>query len=273
MGAPPIELDATDLAGNPGKHCTYCHALDFLPARCDGCSGTFCASCSPPFAHECPTAQQKQQPNDRIIPECPLCKAVLPILPGQDPNRIVELHIRGGCQPPSTVAAFSHRCSHPKCKVMTPVAITCRSCHANFCIKHRAPLKHKCGQQKQQNHQPQPQHQQISKENLTSADPARRSCAGSQAGAAPGTAAPAPAPESTVAAVAAAFDPIAQLVAMMGGAGRCDHAAAAAALRLCRGDVQAAAMQLIDDRAARERAAASATGRAEAIRLVRAPAA
>jgi predicted nucleic acid binding AN1-type Zn finger protein len=278
----PIELDATDLAGNPGKHCACCHALDFLPVRCGGCSGSFCASCSPPSAHECPTAKQKQQPHDRIIPECPLCKAVLPILSGQDPNRVVELHIRGGCKPPSTVAAFSHRCSHPKCKVMTPVAITCRSCNSNFCIKHRAPLKHACGEQKQQHQQQRrPLLQQAgAKAAFVSAGPEGRSRAGSQAAAAavarmqaraaPAAAGPATAPRP--AAASATFDPIAQLVAMMGGAGSCDRAAAAAALRLCGGDVQAAAMQLIDDRAARERAGAAAAEGMGAARLLRAPA-
>jgi hypothetical protein len=234
-------LDDVDLAGNRGKHCESCHMLDFLPVLCGGCRGTFCASCGPVAEHSCPAAQKQL---GRVIPECPLCSEPVSVKAGQDANRAVELHIRGGCAPPRTT---HHSCSYKSCQKREAVAINCRSCSHNFCIKHRAPLSHKCGQ----------------------ARPKQKAAKRPPATSTPATAAPAavsaPAAKPPPTQVAeGGFSAVEQLVAMMGPC--CDRAAAAAALRMCGGDVQAAALQLLDGEAARQTRAGREHGQGRAVR-------
>lgn len=191
------ERPDTDIQGHAGKHCTQCRMLDFLPIKCSGCGLAFCASCSRQSEHHCTGAAA---PPPRVIPVCPLCDAPVSCKPGQDPNSAVELHIRQGCKP----VARPTLCSHPRCKRKVQVPILCRDCGLNFCVKHRMPNVHKCGQV---------QH----KTTDTRAGPGPTSAVRYQA-------------------------QLEQLVSM-----GYSHAAASAALRVSKGDVQLAATTLLDD--------------------------
>ena len=300
-GSPSVELSDTDSAGNRGKHCAHCNQLDFLPMRCANCTLSFCVDCSSPTDHGC--SGEPMMTLDRFIPECPLCLAVVPVLPGQDANRVVELHIRAGCPSPSGLAPSNHCCSHPKCKKREPVAIVCRGCGHNFCIKHRDPLKHRCGAVAAAASLRPTVAKAASRSrsfatgaaivvgglvNLESANgklgtvqsfdaklgryvvqleggkalklkPENIMASGVAVSVAAAAASPAPAPSTLPGSSAGGYSPVEQLVAMMGGG--FDRAAAAAALRMCNGDVQAAALQLLDDQAARDARGARDRGR------------
>jgi hypothetical protein len=52
-----------------GHHCAKCKRLDFLPSRCDCCLDTFCAECSGYDAHDCP-GQYKKNRTVPVCPLC-----------------------------------------------------------------------------------------------------------------------------------------------------------------------------------------------------------
>lgn len=124
-----------------GHHCSKCRRLDFLPSRCDCCFATFCGTCASYDAHDC-TGKHKK---NRTVPVCPLCQEVVPCQPGEDPNKKMEAHIAAGCAKPVQTAVFTHRCSYGKCKKKEMVQCICKGCGLNHCIKHRQPDTHRCG--------------------------------------------------------------------------------------------------------------------------------
>jgi len=127
-----------------GHHCSKCRRLDFLPSRCDCCFNTFCAECSGYDAHDCPGQYKK----NRTVPVCPLCQEAVPCKPGEDANAKMERHIASGCAKPVKQAVFTHRCNYGKCKKKELVQCICKGCGLNHCIKHRQPDAHRCGQAK-----------------------------------------------------------------------------------------------------------------------------
>jgi len=124
-----------------GHHCSKCRRLDFLPSRCDCCFATFCGECASYDAHDCPGKYKK----NRTVPVCPLCQEAVPCRPGEDPNQKMEEHIASGCTKPMKAAVFTHRCNYGKCKKKELVQCICKGCGLNHCIKHRQPDAHRCG--------------------------------------------------------------------------------------------------------------------------------
>lgn len=113
-----------------------------MAMRCDCCYDTFCGECASYDAHECPGVYKK----NRTVPVCPLCLEAVPVKPGEDANTTMEQHIAGGCAKPSKEALFTHACSYGKCKKKELVQCICKACGMNHCIKHRHPDAHRCGQ-------------------------------------------------------------------------------------------------------------------------------
>lgn len=79
-----------------GAHCSEpsCQRLDFLPLKCDACSGIFCADHVAYAQHHCGSAYQK----DIQVPVCPLCNVPVPVARGEPPDRAVGEHIDRDCR-------------------------------------------------------------------------------------------------------------------------------------------------------------------------------
>ncbi|XP_004467800.1 AN1-type zinc finger protein 2B isoform X2 [Dasypus novemcinctus] len=128
-----------------GAHCSEpsCQRLDFLPLKCDACSGIFCADHVAYAQHHCGSAYQK----DVQVPVCPLCNAPVPVARGEPPDRAVGEHIDRDCRSDPAQQKrkiFTNKCERSGCRQREMMKLTCERCGRNFCIKHRHPLDHDC---------------------------------------------------------------------------------------------------------------------------------
>uniref|UniRef100_A0A3Q2LGQ7 Zinc finger AN1-type containing 2B n=1 Tax=Equus caballus TaxID=9796 RepID=A0A3Q2LGQ7_HORSE len=128
-----------------GAHCSEpsCQRLDFLPLKCDACSGIFCADHVAYAQHHCGSAYQK----DIQVPVCPLCNVPVPVARGEPPDRAVGEHIDRDCRSDPAQQKrkiFTNKCERPGCRQREMMKLTCERCGRNFCIKHRHPLDHDC---------------------------------------------------------------------------------------------------------------------------------
>ncbi|XP_004617192.1 AN1-type zinc finger protein 2B isoform X1 [Sorex araneus] len=128
-----------------GAHCSEpsCQRLDFLPLKCDACSGIFCADHVAYAQHHCGSAYQK----DVQVPVCPLCNVPVPVARGEPPDRAVGEHIDRDCRSDPAQQKrkiFTNKCERAGCRQREMMKLTCDRCGRNFCIKHRHPLDHDC---------------------------------------------------------------------------------------------------------------------------------
>ncbi|XP_042535214.1 AN1-type zinc finger protein 2B isoform X1 [Dipodomys spectabilis] len=128
-----------------GAHCSEpsCQRLDFLPLKCDACSGIFCADHVAYAQHHCGSAYQK----DIQVPVCPLCNVPVPVARGEPPDRAVGEHIDRDCRSDPAQQKrkiFTNKCERSGCRQREMMRLTCDRCGRNFCIKHRHPLDHDC---------------------------------------------------------------------------------------------------------------------------------
>nr|XP_020760481.1 AN1-type zinc finger protein 2B isoform X2 [Odocoileus virginianus texanus] len=128
-----------------GAHCSEpsCKRLDFLPLKCDACSGIFCADHVAYAQHHCGSAYQK----DIQVPVCPLCNVPVPVARGESPDRAVGEHIDRDCRSDPAQQKrkiFTNKCERAGCRQREMMKLTCDRCGRNFCIKHRHPLDHDC---------------------------------------------------------------------------------------------------------------------------------
>ncbi|KAH0513458.1 AN1-type zinc finger protein 2B [Microtus ochrogaster] len=128
-----------------GAHCSEpsCQRLDFLPLKCDACSGIFCADHVAYAQHHCGSAYQK----DIQVPVCPLCNVPVPVARGEPPDRAVGEHIDRDCRSDPAQQKrkiFTNKCERSGCRQREMMKLTCDQCGRNFCIKHRHPLDHDC---------------------------------------------------------------------------------------------------------------------------------
>ncbi|KAF5922562.1 hypothetical protein HPG69_017935 [Diceros bicornis minor] len=131
-----------------GAHCSEpsCQRLDFLPLKCDACSGIFCADHVAYAQHHCGSAYQK----DIQVPVCPLCNVPVPVARGEPPDRAVGEHIDRDCRSDPAQQKrkiFTNKCERPGCRRREMMKLTCERCGRNFCIKHRHPLDHDCSEE------------------------------------------------------------------------------------------------------------------------------
>jgi len=142
-----------------GDHCAVstCKQFDFLPFKCDSCGKTYCLDHRGQSAHNCDSSNRPELKN--IIPQCPICNAMIIIASGEDPNAKMDLHIRSNCtqykiddgnvsDKKSDSNNFNHSskglCGYSKCKSKR-APIECHDCHKFFCPEHRFPQDHMCG--------------------------------------------------------------------------------------------------------------------------------
>lgn len=127
-----------------GNQCgvANCKQLDFLPFTCDLCKKIFCKDHRQYDAHSCEEAHSK----DNIVPNCPLCGAIIVVQAGQDPNIAVDQHIASGCVTPQKPKKKSHpnACSKKGCKKKELIPIQCTACGLKFCLTHRFESDHDC---------------------------------------------------------------------------------------------------------------------------------
>ncbi|XP_016042199.1 AN1-type zinc finger protein 2B isoform X3 [Erinaceus europaeus] len=128
-----------------GAHCSEpsCQRLDFLPLKCDACSGIFCADHVAYAQHHCGSAYRK----DIQVPVCPLCNVPVPVAKGDSPDRAVGEHIDRDCRSDPAQQKrkiFTNKCERAGCRQREMMKLTCDRCGRNFCIKHRHPLDHDC---------------------------------------------------------------------------------------------------------------------------------
>ena len=129
-----------------GKHCSdpTCRIQDFLPFTCSHCDHVFCLS------HRQHHVCQLDLSVVNTLPQCVLCNQFVRVGADQSPDVVMEYHIMSGCKSwvldttnVGKMAAI-RTCVFPRCKKHELVPIVCSLCHANFCIKHRDPIDHKC---------------------------------------------------------------------------------------------------------------------------------
>eukprot|EP00960_Hanusia_phi_P027485 746853-Hanusia_phi.AAC.1 len=151
------------------KEMRFLGKMDDVSA-CDGCKKKFCLNHHKPEAHACPVPPR----NDKYVPVCPLCQQVkilhclcalalmrwkaITIKPGEDPNAVVDRHIRAGCPTVVVNKKKQNACSFKGCKekvsvgsiqlaadvIQEFVPVSCKLCKQPFCLKHRFETDHNC---------------------------------------------------------------------------------------------------------------------------------
>jgi len=130
-----------DLLNSTAKHCSLpeCNDLDFLPFTCDKCQKIFCKLHRQYANHKCFYREEAVN----VLPTCPLCLQKISVGAKENPDEVMDIHIRSGCK--TSVLSDKKkdpRCGYPKCK--KPQFIQCKKCHFKFCPGHRFPDQHNC---------------------------------------------------------------------------------------------------------------------------------
>ena len=108
--------------------------------------------------HQCPTPVDRREWVDSTntvgaTVECPLCTQTIPYKEADNLDELVGDHIAAGC--PVVVYATKEataqkpkrprKCSRARCKTRELVAMYCRQCNKNYCVKHFHTNMHDCG--------------------------------------------------------------------------------------------------------------------------------
>ncbi|KAL0478475.1 hypothetical protein AKO1_008223 [Acrasis kona] len=133
-----------------GAHCALpeCREKDFLPFECDACHKKFCLEHRTRESHRC----EHEHIRDRVVPVCPLCNQPIPIREFEDPNMLIDNHIRLGCpKVGKTIAERNGKkvqvATGPTCTLTNcskPASVKCKSCGQGHCLEHRNELDHNC---------------------------------------------------------------------------------------------------------------------------------
>ncbi|KZZ89009.1 zinc finger protein [Ascosphaera apis ARSEF 7405] len=117
-----------------GRNCEfeYCRQLDFLPFRCESCSGTFCLDHRTETAHHCPHAGEWAKTRHQR-------ELGTPSASGSS----------AASTPPVVKPTVynSEQCSHPSCKSLIhtlQTGVHCPNCNRDYCLKHRLKEDHDC---------------------------------------------------------------------------------------------------------------------------------
>nr|ACO15056.1 AN1-type zinc finger protein 2B [Caligus clemensi] len=136
-------MEFTNLGSQCGE--SSCRQLDFLPLRCDACSGMFCSSHHSYETHSCPQRHTK----DVQVPVCPLCDLPVPVRRGSPPDAAVWAHMDSSeCGAQQTSKKTAGDCAVRKCKNREPIPFKCSSCQQTVCISHRHQQDHPCSKDK-----------------------------------------------------------------------------------------------------------------------------
>jgi hypothetical protein len=88
---------------------------------------------------------------DKYVHTCPICSTPIPVLPGEDINAKMDVHISSGCQDQKIARERSRnerRCRFPGCKKVELIPFECGHCHLKYCLAHRITERHSCAQLK-----------------------------------------------------------------------------------------------------------------------------
>jgi predicted nucleic acid binding AN1-type Zn finger protein len=141
---------------NLGERCELdgCHQLDFLPFQCEYCHHTYCLKHRTVENHNCAHKDLREKEllkKNAQVTSCPSCKEVIVLSVGEAGNmnlgQKLQQHLSVGCEKAKLMKKEEkhHKaCSHPKCKKIELVPITCKSCNLSFCLKHRFTQDHDC---------------------------------------------------------------------------------------------------------------------------------
>lgn len=157
-----------------GSHCSLstCHALDFLPFKCQHCTKLYCSDHFKPSirpsenSHQC--SDYDESLIDARVPTCPLCGDPISIPSGTDPNIPMDQHLTTSCrlidqsgllntQNPSsssTQSSSNKICSRARCSTKMIVPILCTGCQLNYCPSHRLGADHACSGSPQPTNKP-----------------------------------------------------------------------------------------------------------------------
>jgi len=96
-----------------GNHCSVptCHQLDFLPFTCKYCNQIYCLTHRTGESHDCKEYQKAASANVYVA---------------------------------STSVPSSNKCELRGCKARDGLAIACKTCRHQYCVRHRFPSDHKC---------------------------------------------------------------------------------------------------------------------------------
>lgn len=135
-----------------GKTCKQTGCLeknDFLIMKCSFCKQEYCNSHSK--ARDSQESAQKEGghccpsiPQEARTTTCPICKQIVPVARGHDPDIVVNHHINRGCPKIEEKKVFKNECSFRGCKKKELIPIQCQICLLSFCIKHRLEQDHSC---------------------------------------------------------------------------------------------------------------------------------
>ena len=133
-----------------GGRCSVksCNLQDFLPFKCEGCNKTFCLNHRATNQHDCP----RPDFGDNKVFKCPICLKVIRIVPDEDINMTWARHASKDCDPrrreKQRKAKKKNRCRMCKAKLNAVNKMHCERCGLDFCVKHRLPSNHRCGEKK-----------------------------------------------------------------------------------------------------------------------------
>lgn len=118
-----------------GAHCAVatCHQQDFLPFRCEICLATYCLD------HRSTHACTVDRTVKNTMPKCPLCGMFVKIAANENPDAVMDLHIKSGCKVSLLDKESENKkvsCSMAHCKRKELIPITCPSCKLTFCIQY-----------------------------------------------------------------------------------------------------------------------------------------
>eukprot|EP01087_Luapelamoeba_hula_P023318 TRINITY_DN854_c3_g1_i1.p1 TRINITY_DN854_c3_g1~~TRINITY_DN854_c3_g1_i1.p1 ORF type:complete len:199 (-),score=31.28 TRINITY_DN854_c3_g1_i1:69-665(-) len=129
-----------------GKRCDLmgCRQLDFLPFHCSCCSGIFCLEHRTHAGHKCPSVGSSPLFVDKVATVCPKCDESVTVLPNEDPEVKIQMHIADGCKSVQKERIKQNKCARRGCRVSQLIPINCNKCRHQYCLKHRHPLDHQC---------------------------------------------------------------------------------------------------------------------------------
>jgi predicted nucleic acid binding AN1-type Zn finger protein len=151
-GGSDSESEVGDISSLQNTPCSLssCNAASPLNFRCDACKSLFCLSHRLPHLHACPNSEAA---NHKVF-VCPLCKSSVDIVAGEDIHAIFARHEQGAsckalqAQRKAGKGTGAPRCPAKGCKekLVGGMAIRCAACKSSFCILHRDPTTHSCGE-------------------------------------------------------------------------------------------------------------------------------
>ena len=109
----------------------------------------FCLNHRATNKHRCPKADF----DDNKVFKCPICLMLIRVVPDEDINMTWARHSSNDCDPrrrdierKKRLKKKKDRCNKCRAKLNTVTRMHCERCGLDFCVKHRLPSNHECGE-------------------------------------------------------------------------------------------------------------------------------